>query len=272
MGVTDIPRNSSGNYTLPNSDQTTGGIITASLWNANFDDIASTLTTSVATNGVSSMTGPLLATSGSLSSPGYQFASSSKTGFFLAGTNQIGISTNGGSVGTFNSDQSVSFAGALTVAGATTHSGATTLTGPVTLNATSYTFGAGAGAAFYAGLNPAASIGEVIDGGGAVVTTGQKGQIYIPFPMTITKWWVMADQSGSITIDVLRANNGIPASSIVGGGTAPNLSSAQFTGNTSPSGWTSTTLAANDFVAFNVTGSPSSVTRVSITLSGVRTG
>mgnify|MGYP003353600135 CR=1 FL=1 len=32
------------------------------------------------------------------------------------------------------------------------------------------------------------------------------------------------------------------------------------------------TLAANDFIAFNITGSPTSVTRISIFLSGLRTG
>jgi hypothetical protein len=102
------------------------------------------------------------------------------------------------------------------------------------------------------------------------VTTGQKGQIYIPFPMTITKWWVMADQAGSVTIDVLRANNGIPSVSIVGGGTAPNLAASQFT-SSAPAAWTSTTLAANDFIAFSISA-PATITRIAVYLSGTRTG
>lgn len=272
-----MPRNSTGTYSLPQSSYVDGQTITAEIINSNFSDIANELTNSLAANGVTTMTGQIKASAGSVAAPGIAFGTSTGTGLYLAGTNQIGIATNGTQLATLNSDQSVSLAGAFTAAGASTFNGAvthastTTLTGAVTLNATTYTFGAGAVAGFYTALAPAASIGQIIDGAGSVVTTGQRGQIYIPFPMTITNWWVMADQSGSVTIDVLRANNAVPSSSIVGAGTKPNLSSSQFT-TSAPSSWTSTTLAANDFIAFSITGSPSSVTRVSIYLSGLRTG
>ncbi len=116
-----------------------------------------------------------------------------------------------------------------------------------------------------------ADVGLIIDGGGATILSGQKGQVHIPFPITITEWSVMGDQSGSISIDILRANNGVPSASIVGGGTAPNLSSAQYA-QAAPSSWTATTLAVNDWIAFNVTGTPSSVTRVTVALTGTRTG
>lgn len=229
------------------------------------------MTQSLATTGVSTMTGAILAASGSAAAPSYTFGSSVKDGFWLAGTHQIGGTTNGTQFVTFNSDQSVTWAGNQSFGGTTTTTGTATFSGSLILNGTTYTFGAGAVAGFYTGLAPASSVGQIIDGGGSVVTTGQKGQIYVPFPMTITNWWVMADQSGSVTIDVLRANNAVPSSSIVGAGTKPNLSSSQFT-TAAPSSWTSTTLAANDFIVFNITGSPSTVTRVSIALSGLRTG
>jgi hypothetical protein len=122
-----------------------------------------------------------------------------------------------------------------------------------------------------AGAGLTVDVGLIIDGGGAVILSGQKGQVHIPFPITITEWSVMADQSGSIVIDVLRANNGVPISSIVGAGTAPNLSSAQYA-QAAPANWTSVALATNDWIAFNVTGTPSSVTRVTIALTGTRTG
>lgn len=114
-------------------------------------------------------------------------------------------------------------------------------------------------------------IGIIIDGGGAAILAGQKGQVHIPFAVTITKWWIMGDQSGSITVDVLRANDAVPSASMVGGGTKPNLSTSQYT-SAAPSGWTSTTLAVDDWITFSVTGSPTSVTRVSIALTATRTG
>lgn len=114
-------------------------------------------------------------------------------------------------------------------------------------------------------------IAFAIDGGGAVITSGVKLRLHIPVPFTITKWFVMADQVGSITIDIWRANNAVPLSSqsIVGGGNAPALSGAQFVGNTAPSGWTSTTLAADDWLAFNVSSGSSlaSVTQVTLALT-----
>lgn len=113
-------------------------------------------------------------------------------------------------------------------------------------------------------------VGIIIDGGGGVILAGQKGQVHIPFSLSISKWWVMADQSGSIVVDVLRANNAVPSASIVGAGNSPTLSASQYT-SAAPSGWTSTALAADDWITFSVTGSPSSVTRVTVVLTGTRT-
>ena len=104
----------------------------------------------------------------------------------------------------------------------------------------------------------------VIDGGGSTITTGVKGTLGpFPYGATIQSWTLDADQSGSITIDILRANNAHPSSSIVGGGTKPTLSSAQFNGLQTPSGWTSTVLAVNDLLAFQVS-TVATVTRVTI--------
>lgn len=104
----------------------------------------------------------------------------------------------------------------------------------------------------------------VIDGGGSAITTGVKGNIRIPFPAVIVGWGVMADQSGSIAVDILRANNAVPSASIVGAGNKPALAAAQFA-TAAPSGWTSTSLAQNDWLAFSVT-SAATVTRVTVDL------
>ena len=105
----------------------------------------------------------------------------------------------------------------------------------------------------------------IISNGGVAITTGNKGFLPIPFAATITGWSIIADQSGSISIDILRANNAVPAASIVGGGTKPTLTTAQFVGNTAPSGWTSTALVAQDYLAFSVS-TVATVTQVTLTL------
>jgi len=48
------------------------------------------------------------------------------------------------------------------------------------------------------------TIGITIDGGGSAITTGQKGYIEVPFACTISRATTLADQSGSIVIDVWK--------------------------------------------------------------------
>jgi hypothetical protein len=112
--------------------------------------------------------------------------------------------------------------------------------------------------------NNVAEIEFVIDGGGVAITTGIKGFIHIPWPATVAVWRVMADQVGSIAVDILRANNAVPSVSMVGAGNKPTLSASQFVG-AFPSGWTSVTLAQDDWIAFSVT-SAATVTRVTVEL------
>ena len=113
--------------------------------------------------------------------------------------------------------------------------------------------------------NNAADIEFVIDGGGVAITTGVKGYFRLPFAATINAWAVMADQSGSIVIDILRAPNTVPTVSMIGAGQKPILSSQQFAA-AAPSGWTSTTFANNDWIGFNVV-SVTTVTRVTVDLA-----
>lgn len=107
----------------------------------------------------------------------------------------------------------------------------------------------------------------IIAGGGVAITTGDKGGIGpIPWGCTIQSWTVKADQSGSIAIDILRANNAVPVSSIVGGGTKPNLTAQQYNGLQTPAGWTSTVINPNDFLEFSVSSTSSVVTLVTLGL------
>jgi hypothetical protein len=106
----------------------------------------------------------------------------------------------------------------------------------------------------------------IIDGGGVAITNGNKGQLHIPFNCSIFTWRAIADQSGSIAVDILRANLAVPTVSMVGAGNKPGLSSQQISLGAALTGWTSTVLAYDDWIAFNVT-SVTLVTRVTIVLS-----
>lgn len=57
------------------------------------------------------MTGPVVGAAGLVTSPGYTFNGATKTGFYLAGANQIGWASNGVQGATFNADTSVTFNG-----------------------------------------------------------------------------------------------------------------------------------------------------------------
>lgn len=115
-----MPRSANGTYTLPVAAFVPGGLIKSADDNSNLSDIANALTQSLATTGVSSMTGPLNAASGTVGVPGYTFASAAKTGFYLAGANQIGWAANGSQGATLNSDLSTAWAGAATFNGKVT--------------------------------------------------------------------------------------------------------------------------------------------------------
>lgn len=111
-----------------------------------------------------------------------------------------------------------------------------------------------------------ASIVFVIDGGGSAIATGQKGHLEVPFNCTITAWTIMADQSGSVVIDVWKntyANFPPTVADTIAGTAKPTLSSVQKNQNISLSGWGSTSLTKGDILAFNV-DSASTVTRVVI--------
>jgi hypothetical protein len=141
-------------------------------------------------------------------------------------------------------------------------------------NYTENTFGAGltVGASSVA-LNTAAitkAITFVIDGGGATITTGIKGDLYIPFACTITAATMLADQSGSIVVDIwaddYAAYPPTDADSITSA-TPPTISTAVKSQDTTLSSWT-TSIAAGDTLRFNV-DSATSIQRVNLTLTVV---
>ena len=108
-----------------------------------------------------------------------------------------------------------------------------------------------------------------IDGGGSAITTSSPtmggATVQVPCACMIMGWTVESDASGSIAIDVTRANKDVPSESIVGSGTMPGLSSAQYADDT-PTSWTSVNLAQGDVLGFSV-ASATTVQRVTLSLT-----
>lgn len=117
-----------------------------------------------------------------------------------------------------------------------------------------------------------ATITFVIDGGGDTITTGIKGYLEIPFACTITAARALADQSGSIVVDIWKDTyaNYPPADADSITASAPvTISSATKSENTTLTGWT-TSISAGDILGFNV-DSITTCERVTIALTVTRT-
>ena len=118
----------------------------------------------------------------------------------------------------------------------------------------------------------AVSLTFIIDGGGSAITTGQKGHLEIPFACTLTGWTILADQSGSIVVDVWKdtyANFPPTVADTIAGSEKPTLASVQKNQDLALGTWT-TAVAAGDILAFNV-DSITTVTRVLISLRATKT-
>jgi hypothetical protein len=107
----------------------------------------------------------------------------------------------------------------------------------------------------------------IIDGGGSAITTGQKGHLEIPFKCEIQQVTLLADQSGSIVIDIWKdtyANFPPTVDDSICGSAKPTLSSAQKYQNSTLTGWTKT-INTGDILAFNV-DSVATITRITLSL------
>lgn len=117
-----------------------------------------------------------------------------------------------------------------------------------------------------------ASITFIIDGGGSAITTGAKGDLTIPFNCTINNWTLLADQSGSIVIDIWKstyANSPPVVANTITGSALPTLSSAVKNQSSTLTGWT-TTITSGDVLRYNV-NSITTTTRATLALQVTRT-
>lgn len=113
----------------------------------------------------------------------------------------------------------------------------------------------------------------IIDGVGTTITTGVKGDLEVPYDCTATAWTLLADQSGSIVIDIWKDvyANFPPTNvdAIPGGGNEPSISTNTNAQDTDIANWTTTGLTKGDILRFNV-DSCTSITRCTLVLRVTR--
>lgn len=94
----------------------------------------------------------------------------------------------------------------------------------------------------------------VIDGGGATITTGIKGDLEIPDDLTITRVTLLADQSGSIVVDLwvdTYANYPPTVADTIVASAKPTITTATKSQDVTLTGWT-VDLSAGSILRYNV--------------------
>lgn len=116
------------------------------------------------------------------------------------------------------------------------------------------------------------ALGILIDGGGAVITTGVKGFLEVPFACTITGVTLLSSDpavlAGSIVVDIWKdtyANYPPTVADTITASARPTLSSAVKSKDTTLTGWTKA-IAAGDVLGFNVV-SVATLQRVMLSLT-----
>jgi hypothetical protein len=117
-------------------------------------------------------------------------------------------------------------------------------------------------------------LGITIDGAGANITTGVKGYVRVPYNCTITKAEMVANDTGTVTVQVWKDSYAaFPPTSAdaIYLSTPPNITSTFKSTDSTLSGW-ATSLLEGEYLAFNVpSASTGSLTRVTLTLAVTRT-
>jgi hypothetical protein len=115
------------------------------------------------------------------------------------------------------------------------------------------------------------------DGGGSVLTTGAK-KVYLPVPYsgTITAVTLLADQSGSVVLDIWKdtyANFPPTVADTITAAAKPTLTAAQKSQDTTLTDWTTSVTggAAGDILEFNI-DSVSTITKLICILRITKTG
>lgn len=112
------------------------------------------------------------------------------------------------------------------------------------------------------------SVGATFDGGVSAIVVGSKAYVVCPFAGTITGWNVTVS-SGTATVDVWKIANGTDIPTVANTITAaakPAIAANTNVHSTTLTGWT-TSVAANDIIAFNVDAATATWLNVSIEIT-----
>lgn len=123
-----------------------------------------------------------------------------------------------------------------------------------------------------AGTPGIATANFIIDGGGSPILPGVKGSLVIPFGCVVSGWTLMADTTGSIQIDIWKANYSSYPPSVSDSITAsdkPQIVSGVKASSTTLTGW-NTAIGADEVLVFKV-DSAATISRVTLGLSLTRT-
>ena len=116
------------------------------------------------------------------------------------------------------------------------------------------------------------SLNFIIDGGGSAITTGIKGDIVVDFACEIQSVTLLADQAGSIKVDIWKdtyANFPPDNGDTITGGAEPEIAAATKDYDATLVGWT-TSISSGDILRVNV-DSAATVERVTLSLELLKT-
>ena len=122
------------------------------------------------------------------------------------------------------------------------------------------------------GADKTGSVVFVSSNGAYPITTGPKGYVQVPYSGTITGWELVADVSGSLSLDVWKgtfAEYPLSVANSIIGGNYITLTSAQKNSGT-VTGWAGVTIAAGDYFRVNV-NSASLVKKFTLVLKTTKT-
>lgn len=114
-----------------------------------------------------------------------------------------------------------------------------------------------------------------MDNAGQAIPIGTSfGFIYVPFDCTITGWSILADLTGSMTVDIYKCDYAsYPTNSdymICGTTAPPQITNANKASSTTLTDWTTTAITAGDTIEFYVSDY-TDITRATVTLIVTRT-
>lgn len=124
---------------------------------------------------------------------------------------------------------------------------------------------------------PQRTVSYTMDNGGTVLQSGVQGHLLLPFGCSVNQWSLLADISGSLSVDVRRVSytnwigtTGVTSTASIVTADKPTITAAHKGTNNTVTTWSG--LAANDALIFHIDTTPTNITRANLTLFITPTG